>query len=51
MTETVQTSKEETQQVDETLRQEVAADLGMPPGELDDDASFLKLGLDADTLE
>lgn len=47
MTETVQTSKEETQQVDEALRQEVAADLGMPPDELDADASFLKLGLDS----
>jgi len=33
--------------VDESLRAEISADLGMSPLQLDDDASFLTLGLDS----
>lgn len=47
MTEPVQTRKEERGWVDEALREEVAADLGMPAQQLDTDVSFLKLGMDS----
>ena len=33
--------------IEATLREEIAADLGMPTGQLDADASLLKLGMDS----
>ncbi|MFJ5483610.1 amino acid adenylation domain-containing protein [Pectobacterium actinidiae] len=46
MTEWRQT-REEIEQVDEWLREDIAQDLGIPAQALDADASFLKLGLDS----
>lgn len=43
----VQTRDDAVVSVDEALRAEMAADLGMPAAALADDASFLKLGLDS----
>ncbi|MDR0701381.1 MAG: amino acid adenylation domain-containing protein [Azoarcus sp.] len=47
MTKLAQIKEEEMGWVDETLREEVAADFGIPAQQLDADASFLALGLDS----